>query len=336
MAGQGPDLGGRARGGAGSARHRPRRRPRTGAAPGDHRVAALPRHRRQQRQRVRPGEGRCSPRPSRCTREDNDDEGESTVVIQLATVLYNEGRFAEAREKLERALPIVVASGLPLSRGGRRQQPGGDRRPARRAGPRPSTDQPGSRAVHRPRRPRRHRHGATTSSARSTAGSATCEAPKRSFRTALDTTLHHGFDIVTSDSLLSLALICSAQGRHDEALATSPRRSTVAGRRDSPMAVARALVGRGYVQLAAGQADDASESLHAGLDASPATLGLDTSSSKRRPPWPVAHAAAAAIATRRRQFAERVLGDARSPGSARRDPALRDLPVVLAGPRRLR
>ena len=59
-----------------------------------------------------PGRRNCWPRRSPPTREDDDDEGESTVVIQLATVLYNEGRFAEARESLERALPIVVGSGF--------------------------------------------------------------------------------------------------------------------------------------------------------------------------------------------------------------------------------
>ena len=45
-------------------------------------------------------------------REDNDDEGESVAIVQLGSVLFNEGRFAEARENLERALPIVVASGF--------------------------------------------------------------------------------------------------------------------------------------------------------------------------------------------------------------------------------
>ena len=34
------------------------------------------------------------------------------ALVQLASVLFNEGRFADAREALEEALPIVVASGF--------------------------------------------------------------------------------------------------------------------------------------------------------------------------------------------------------------------------------
>ena len=44
-------------------------------------------------------------------RANNDLEGESTVLVQLGTVLFNQGRHREARGLLEESLPIFVASG---------------------------------------------------------------------------------------------------------------------------------------------------------------------------------------------------------------------------------
>ena len=44
-------------------------------------------------------------------RANNDLEGESTVLVQLGSVLFNQGRHREARAWLEECLPIFVASG---------------------------------------------------------------------------------------------------------------------------------------------------------------------------------------------------------------------------------
>ena len=59
-----------------------------------------------------------------------------------------------------------------------------------------------------------------------------------------------GFDLVTSDALLGLALVSLVQGRCDEALVHVDEAIARGRRAESPMAEARALVGRGYVQLA--------------------------------------------------------------------------------------
>ena len=169
------------------------------------RSAPLPRHRRRQRQSIRPGEGTAGG-GHRADREDDDDEGESTVVIQLATVLYNEGRFAEARESLERALPIVVGSGfryreaVVLSNLAAIVVQQGELGHGRRLIGRglelciDLDDLEGIATAYNIIGEIDRRVG-------------NYEDAERSFRTALDTTLHHGFDMVTSDSLLNLALI---------------------------------------------------------------------------------------------------------------------------------
>lgn len=45
-------------------------------------------------------------------REDDDIEGEGAAMVQLASVLFNAGRVAEARASLEEALPVVIESGF--------------------------------------------------------------------------------------------------------------------------------------------------------------------------------------------------------------------------------
>ena len=66
--------------------------------------------RRQQPERLRPIDE--SPRAGpRGDRANNDTEAESLVLVQMGTVLYNQGHYAEARVQLERTLPIYVESG---------------------------------------------------------------------------------------------------------------------------------------------------------------------------------------------------------------------------------
>ena len=43
--------------------------------------------------------------------EDHDAEGEALVLVQAASVLHNQGRYAEARQHLEAARPMFAASG---------------------------------------------------------------------------------------------------------------------------------------------------------------------------------------------------------------------------------
>jgi class 3 adenylate cyclase/tetratricopeptide (TPR) repeat protein len=199
-------------------------------------------------------------------REDNDDEGAGTVMVQLATVLYNEGHFAAAREELERSLPIVMASGhryreavvvsnlaaIVVQQG----ELGYGRRLIRRGLELciELDDLEGIATA----------HNIVGEIERRVGDFAGAEV---SLRTALETTVQQGFEVVTSDSLLGLALICAIQGRDDEAL-TNVDESIDRGRRaQSPMAEARALVGRGYVLLARNEADEAAVALRAGLEA---------------------------------------------------------------------
>ena len=265
--------------------------------------------------------------------EDNDDEGASMVLVQLATVLYNEGHFADARAELERVLPIVMSSdhryreAVVVSNLAAIVVQQGELGYGRRLVIRglelciDLEDLEGIATAHNIAGEIQRRVG-------------DLQGAEASLRKALETTIQQGFEVVTSDSLLSLALIDSVRGHHDDALAHIDEAVNQARQADSTMAVARALVGRGYVQLAAGQADTATESLRAGLDgARTPGLGVPRRRSGGRPGTRRGDARRPRRGTAVRRAGP---GDAGSPGSARRDPALRDLPVVLAGPRRLR
>ncbi|MDF2731854.1 MAG: adenylate/guanylate cyclase, partial [Desertimonas sp.] len=186
--------------------------------------------------------------------EDSDDEGASTALVQLATVLYNEGHFAEARVELERVLPIVMSSGhryreavvvsnlaaIVVQQG----EFGYGRRLITR-GLELCTDLEDIEGV-------ATAHNIVGEIERRVGN---LDSAEDSLRKALETTIPQGFEVVTSDTLLSLALIRSQRGYHDEALANVDDAITRARRADSTMAVARGLVGRGYVQLSAGQPD---------------------------------------------------------------------------------
>ncbi len=179
-------------------------------------------------------------------REDGDEEGTATALVQMATVLYNEGHFADAQESLEQALPILVASGfryreavvvsnlasIVIQRG----ELGKGRRLIERGLELciELDDLEGIATAHNIRGEIARRVGDYTGA-------------EKMLRTALATTSERGFPYLTSDSLLGLALIYSIQGRHDEAFANVDKAVASGREADSPMATARALVGRGYV-----------------------------------------------------------------------------------------
>ena len=85
-------------------------------------------------------------------------------------------------------------------------------------------------------------------------------------RKALATTTVQGFDLVTSDSQVSLALIADRLGRHDEALDLIADAIQRGRDSEAPLAVAKALVGRGYVLVEQGMPEPAKEALRQGLE----------------------------------------------------------------------
>jgi class 3 adenylate cyclase/tetratricopeptide (TPR) repeat protein len=199
-------------------------------------------------------------------REDVDNEGESVALVQLATVLFNEGHFDEARQSLEQALPIVVASGFKYREAVvvsnlasivvQQGELGNGRRLIERGLELciALEDAEGVATAYTILGELERRVG-------------DFDAAEKALRKALETMPPRGFDIVNSDALLGLAMIESVQDRHDEALADANEAIERGRQAESPMAEARALVGRGYVQLAREEVGAAHQSLRDGLDA---------------------------------------------------------------------
>ncbi len=197
--------------------------------------------------------------------EDRDEEGEAVALVQLASVLFNEGRFAEARENLERALPIVVASGfryreaVVLSNLAAIVVQQGELAKGRRLITRglelciQLDDLEGIGTAYTILGEIERRVG-------------DFDEAERVLGKVLETMPEAGFDVVTSDALLGLALVASIQGRHDEALVNADRAVFHGRRAESPMAVARAQIGLGYVHLALGRVEEAGEPLRACLE----------------------------------------------------------------------
>ena len=198
-------------------------------------------------------------------REDDDEEGEAVALVQLASVLFNEGRFADAREALEEALPIVVASGfryreaVVLSNLASIVVQQGELAYGRRLIARglelciDLDDREGIATAYTVIGEIERRVGALDAAAEA--------LPK-----LIETRPRGGFDVVTSDALLGLALVALVQGRPDEALSHVDEAIARGRRAESPMAESRALVGRGYVQLARHLPVEAGASLNAALE----------------------------------------------------------------------
>ncbi len=197
-------------------------------------------------------------------REAHDDEGESVVAVQLASVLFNEGRYGAAREVLERVMPVVVASGyryreavvttnlaaIVVQQGefglGHRLITRGLELCEE------LDDKEGTATAYTIRGEVERRVGSFA-------------AAQISLRAAIDLS-PTGHAVVASDSLLGLALVAIAEGRPDDARGHAQAAVAKGREGGSPMAVARAHVGLGYALLAGGRADEAAEALRAGGD----------------------------------------------------------------------
>ena len=185
-------------------------------------------------------------------RANSDLEGESTVLVQLGSVLFNQGRHREARAHLEECLPIFVASGHKYRQAVIKSNLGaillqeGELGPARRLiteglalceelGDREGMGVALGMLGDAYRRAGDH------------------ERAQDSLRRSLDLALEIGFDYQASDSYLSLAIDSLDAGDAEVAPALLDHALEHAELASSPLAGARAQVGRAYAYVAAGE-----------------------------------------------------------------------------------
>lgn len=195
-------------------------------------------------------------------REGDDTEGEAAALVQLGSVLYNAGRFAEARDRLESALPMVVGSGFRY------------REAVVASNLASIVTLMGELGLARTLITRGLE---LCRELDDTEGTATAlnilgdihrrvgdyEQAEIHLRTSLETAPPSGFEVVESDTLVSLALITSARGDTAGALALVDDAIARGQRAASALAVTRGLVAKGYVLVALDRATDAGETLSA-------------------------------------------------------------------------
>ncbi len=194
--------------------------------------------------------------------EDGDQQSEATVLVQMATVLYNQGHYAAARERLEQALPILVSTGFRYREAVvvsnlaaivvQQGELGHGRRLIDRGLElcKELEDLEGVATAYNIRAEIERRVG-------------DLDRAEADVRATLATIDKRGFAVVSSDSLVGLALTQTARGLHDEAVASVAEAIQRAEEADSPMAVARARLASGYVDIGRGDLDAAAASLGA-------------------------------------------------------------------------
>ena len=194
--------------------------------------------------------------------EDGDQQNEATVLVQMATVLYNQGHYAAARERLEQALPILVSTGFRYREAVvvsnlaaivvQQGELGHGRRLIERGLElcKELEDLEGVATAYNIRAEIERRVG-------------DLDRAEADLRATLATIDKRGFAVVSSDSLVGLALTQTARGLHDEAVASVAEAIQRADEADSPMAVARARLAGGYVDIGRGDLDAATASLGA-------------------------------------------------------------------------
>jgi tetratricopeptide (TPR) repeat protein len=194
------------------------------------------------------------------SRANNDAEAESMVLVQMGTVLYNQGHYAEARVQLERALPIYVESGhryrqaVAMSNIAGIAVIQGDLGVSRKLVAegleitRLLGDKEGIATAHTILGDVYRRAGMY-------------ELARAELDESVRVSDEIGFDYVSSDALLSLALIAEAEGNPSEAVAFTAEAAQRGEKADSPLAVARARLGEGLVLLGDGDVDGAEEAI---------------------------------------------------------------------------
>lgn len=205
-------------------------------------------------------------------RANNDLEGESTVLVQLGSVLFNQGRHREARAWLEECLPIFVASGhkyrqaVVTSNLGAILLQEGELGAARRL----IGEGLGLCEELGDREGVGVALGMLGDTYRRAGDHARAQA---SLRRSIDLALDIGFDYQASDAYLSLALDTLEAGDADAAAPLMDHALERARLASSPLAEARAQVGRAYACLSAGRLAEAQDAATAaGVGAEPLEL----------------------------------------------------------------
>ncbi len=189
-------------------------------------------------------------------RANNDLEGESTVLVQLGSVLFNQGRHREARTWLEECLPIFAASGhkyrlaVVTSNLGAILLQEGELGQARRliseglALCQELGDREGVGVA----------LGILGDIYRRAGNHARAQ---ESLHRSVEVALEIAFDFQASDAYLSLAIDALDTGDAHEAQGMAGHALERARLASSPLAEARAHVGRAYAALAAGRLAEA-------------------------------------------------------------------------------
>lgn len=195
-------------------------------------------------------------------RADHDLEGQSTVLAQLGSVLFNQGRHREARAWLEECLPIFMASGHKYRQAVVKSNLGaillqeGELGQARRLisegldlcqelGDREGVAVALGMLGDTYRRAGDHARA------------------QESLRRSIDLALEIGFDFQASDAYLSSAIAALDAGDADEAPPLLDHALERARLASSPLAEARAQVGRAYASLAGGRLAEAHDAVMA-------------------------------------------------------------------------
>jgi class 3 adenylate cyclase/tetratricopeptide (TPR) repeat protein len=207
-------------------------------------------------------------------RANNDLEGESTVLVQLGSVLFNQGNHREARICLEESLPIFEASGhvyrqavVKSNLGAILLQEGelGEARRLITEGLKLCLDLA-------------DKEGAAV--ALGVLGdiyrrAGDLDQSDEHLQSSLGTARDIEFDFLMSDDLMYLALNAADLGRLDDALLMAGEAVEHARKADSPLAETRALLARGYVLTGLERWNEAEAALEAGRAESD-RLGLES------------------------------------------------------------
>ena len=226
-------------------------------------------------------------------RADRDEDGESTILVQQASVLFNLERFAEARAALEQAVPLFEASGyryrqaIAISNLASITLLQGELGLARRLVERglelcrQIDDKEGIDTALNILGDLYRRAGSFSDA-------------EALLTEALTLAVDMSFWSLASDSATHLALVAAAGGDLDRALELARQGASTAAQAESTLAAARASLVEGRIQLSRGLVDEAAalldHALAAAEDLGLSTLTLEVQAARARAAWRAGHA----------------------------------------------